>query len=181
MSPLRRLAVLAIVGSVLLVAFAGVAWAANITCLGGPCTGTEENDRITGSQLDDEIEALGGRDHVTGRMGDDVVDGDAGADEITGGVGGDYLGGDLGPDEIGGGPGTPDGDPRVFYSIVFTDPSGEIDVSCQGNQILEGGGGNDLLTGGRDNELLTGGTGRNTLRATAAATALTYSATRTNG
>src|SRR5215213_9324668 len=67
MSPLRRLSMLAIVGSVLLVAFAGVAWAANITCQGGPCVGTEQNDRITGSQLEDEIQALGGRDLVSAR------------------------------------------------------------------------------------------------------------------
>jgi hypothetical protein len=35
----------------------GVALAANITCPGGPCTGTEQNDRITGSLLDDDIAA----------------------------------------------------------------------------------------------------------------------------
>ena len=41
----------------------GVALAANITCPGGgPCTGTEQNDRITGSLLEDDIQALGGRD-----------------------------------------------------------------------------------------------------------------------
>jgi hypothetical protein len=39
----------------------GVALAANIQCLGGPCVGTEQNDQITGSQVDDFIEALGGR------------------------------------------------------------------------------------------------------------------------
>jgi len=47
----------------------GVALAANITCQGGPCVGTEQNDRITGSLEDDVIQALGGRDHVTGRGG----------------------------------------------------------------------------------------------------------------
>ena len=76
---------LAVVGSVLLVAFAGVALAAQIQCPGGrisPCVGTEENDRITGSQLDDhDTEALGGRDEVTARGGDDVVDGGAGPDD----------------------------------------------------------------------------------------------------
>ena len=47
----------------------GVALAANIQCQGGPCVGTEQNDRITGSLEDDVIQALGGRDHVTGRGG----------------------------------------------------------------------------------------------------------------
>ena len=40
---------LAVVGSMLLVAFAGVAWAADITCTGGRCEGTNELDQITGS------------------------------------------------------------------------------------------------------------------------------------
>jgi Ca2+-binding RTX toxin-like protein len=82
---------LAVVGSVLLVASAGVALAANITCLGGPCVGTEQNDRITGSQVDDEIHALGGRDEVTARGADDPVEGGAGRDDIAGGAGGDFL------------------------------------------------------------------------------------------
>jgi hypothetical protein len=60
---------LAVVGGALLVAFAGVAWAANIQCQGGPCVGTEQNDRITGSQQNDEIQTLGGRDLVTARGG----------------------------------------------------------------------------------------------------------------
>lgn len=154
---------LAVVGSVLLVAFAGVALAANIQCQGGPCVGTEQNDRITGSQLDDEIEALGGRDIVTGRMGDDFVAGDAGGDEITGGDGADALNGDRGPDEIGGGPGTPDGEPIVAYSCGITDDSAGIDANTEGNQFLTGGDGNDRLTAGRDNDLLQGGAGRNDL------------------
>jgi hypothetical protein len=64
---------LAIVGSALLVAFAGVALAANIQCLGGPCVGTVQNDRITGSPQNDDIQALGGRDEVSARGGDDFV------------------------------------------------------------------------------------------------------------
>ena len=141
----------------------GVALAANIQCQGGPCVGTEQNDRITGSQLDDTIEALGGRDNVTGRMGDDFVDGGGGSDEITGGDGGDLLEGGSGPDEIGGGPGTPDGEFLVFFSCGIRDESSGIDASTQGNQELFGGDGNDDLTGGRDNDLLGGDAGRNVL------------------
>jgi len=47
----------------------GVALAANIQCQGGLCVGTEQNDRITGSQEIDVIQALGGRDDVTARGG----------------------------------------------------------------------------------------------------------------
>src|SRR5215208_5929826 len=132
MRPLRRVAMLAVVGSVLLVAFAGVAWAANITCLGGPCVGTEQNDRITGSLLDDEIQALGGRDEVTARGADDFVDGGAGRDDMAGGAGGDFLVGGRGPDEIGGGPGTFDGEPRVTFSC------GIGDANTAGTQTVNG-------------------------------------------
>jgi hypothetical protein len=135
----------------------GVALAANITCLGGPCAGTEENDRITGSLFDDLIQAKGGRDHVSARPGDDEVFGDAGGDEITGGEGGDYLDGGRGPDEIGGGPGTPEGDPKVDVSCS----AGEASIS--GDQALFGGDGNDILTAGRDKDVMFGNAGRNTL------------------
>ena len=64
----------------------GMALAANITCPGGgPCTGTEQNDRITGSLLEDDIQALGGRDVVSARSGDDDVDGGRGQGRHRGG------------------------------------------------------------------------------------------------
>lgn len=154
---------MAVVGSVLLVAFAGVALAANITCQGGPCVGTEQNDRIAGSQVDDDIEALGGRDEVTARGGDDEVDGGADGDEITGGDGGDLLRGGRGPDEIGGGPGTPDGTPRTDFFCSYSDERTGIDASTAGYQAVIGEEGNDLLATGRDSDLLAGETGRNNL------------------
>jgi Ca2+-binding RTX toxin-like protein len=139
----------------------GVALAANIQCLGGPCVGTEENDQITGSQVDDFIEALGGRDHVTARPGDDYVNGGGGSDEITGGEGGDILLRGRGPDEIGGGPGTHEGEPRVLFVCNITDDSAGIDATAVGNQHVSGDEGNDRLTAGRDNDFLQGGAGRN--------------------
>ena len=47
---MRRALLLAVVGAVLVVAFAGVALAAVITCpsTGGACVGTNEPDQITG-------------------------------------------------------------------------------------------------------------------------------------
>jgi Ca2+-binding RTX toxin-like protein len=142
----------------------GVALAANIQCLGGPCTGTEQNDRITGSLVDD-IEALGGGDDVNARSGDDFVAGGRGPDDISGGLGADsFLLGNMGPDDIDGGPGTPDGDPRVIFECTITDPStGTVVARTEGNQILQGDEGSDDLDGGRDNDLLRGGPGRNDL------------------
>lgn len=154
---------LAVVGSVLLVASAGVALAANITCLGGPCVGTEQNDRITGSQVDDEIHALGGRDEVTARGADDHVEGGAGRDDIAGGAGGDFLVGGRGSDDINGGPGTADSEPRVTAGCFIFDESAEINASIEATQDVRGFEGNDDLDGGRDNDYLDGGTGTNDL------------------
>ena len=66
---MRRTLLLLTTMVVALLLAGGVALAANIQCLGGPCTGTEQNDRITGSQVDDEIDALGGGDDVKARGG----------------------------------------------------------------------------------------------------------------
>jgi Ca2+-binding RTX toxin-like protein len=148
----------------------GVAYALTVQCDGvgdqdpdpGECRGTNRNDDITGSQVDDYILDLGGRDEVTGRRGDDIVDGGGGSDEITGGLGGDILVGGVGPDEIEGGPGTPDGEPLTTVRCFMSDESGNV-VIFQGNQNMSGADGNDRLDGGRDNDLLQGKNGRNVL------------------
>jgi Ca2+-binding RTX toxin-like protein len=143
----------------------GVAWAANITCTGGPCTGTEQNDQITGSLLDDQIQALGGRDEVNARSGDDEVDGGRGGDDIFGRLGADLLSGGGGPDDIDGGRGTPDGTPIANFTCSIGDPEDpETEVGrTEGNQLLEGDDGNDDLDGGIDNDFLEGNAGRNDL------------------
>ena len=147
----------------------GVAWAANITCTGGPCAGTEQDDRITGSQLYDEIQALGGRDVVTARAGDDSVDGGRNRDDIFGGPGGDFLLGSWGPDDIDGGPSTTS--TVVKFSCGISDEEGVI-YESHGTQQSWGGNfgfslaeadGNDDLDGGRDDDFLDGGGGRNDL------------------
>jgi hypothetical protein len=138
----------------------GVALAANIQCQGGPCVGTEQNDRITGSLLDDDIQALGGLDVVTARAGDDFVDGGNGRDDISGGGGGDFLVGGRGPDDIEGGPGTTD---AITFQCAITDEPTGIAALNRGSQNLDGGDGNDDLDGGRDNDSLSGDAGRNDL------------------
>ena len=44
--------------------------------------GHRQNDPITGSLLEDDIQALGGRDVVSARSGDDHVHGGRGRDDI---------------------------------------------------------------------------------------------------
>ena len=94
----RRLALLMVAASmaVMVLAFAGVALAAVITCTGGRCEGTNEDDVITGTDQRDRIFALAGFD--------DVFAG-AGEDELNGGSGGDDLGGDDNNDTYFGGNG----------------------------------------------------------------------------
>jgi hypothetical protein len=95
----RRLILLMAVMAAAVLVVSGVAYALSVQCDGagdqdpapGLCQGTNQNDRITGSQERDEILALGGLDVVTARGGDDFVDGGRGRDDISGGLGGDGL------------------------------------------------------------------------------------------
>ena len=104
-----------------LVVAGGVALAATVTCSGDPeCVGTDENDRIKGSNNDehifgfggsDIIDGNGGFDHVVGDRsalgeptttpdGDDKLDGGPDADRIYGFGGSDTLIGSQGGDYI---------------------------------------------------------------------------------
>jgi Ca2+-binding RTX toxin-like protein len=118
---------------------AGVALAAVITCPTGPggeCQGTDEADKITGSQGADEIDALGGNDNVLGRSSGDF---------IYGQVGNDRLSGDGGPDEIYGGPGDDidlDGDARI--DKIYGEEGNDLELDGdKGNDELYGGPGDD--------------------------------------
>jgi hypothetical protein len=163
---------MAAMGATVLVV-SGVAYALSVQCDGvgdqdpdpGECWGTDQNDVITGSQVDDNIVALDGRDEVSARGGDDLVGQGAperGRDDISGGVGGDGLFGGRGPDDIDGGPGTTDAsEPRNTFECNAIDSNGGIVASTQGTQNLFGEDGNDDLDGGRDNDFLRGGAGTN--------------------
>jgi Ca2+-binding RTX toxin-like protein len=130
---MRRAALLAVFGSVLLVAFAGVALAAVITCTGGRCEGTQESDEITGTDVRDRIFALGGFD---------FVDAGAGDDEINGQNGGDHIDGRTGNDTYNGGKGA--------------DLMHEFDSTDTGRDVFNGGPDPDLLEGGVQADILRG-------------------------
>lgn len=100
----------------------------------GLISGTDLDERITGSNDVDVINAGGGcdivfagerGDRIDGQNGDDVLYGEDGDDEIAGGDDNDYLFGGLGIDDL----------------------NGE-----DGNDVLIGGAGSDRLVGG-DNVL----------------------------
>jgi Ca2+-binding RTX toxin-like protein len=92
MSATRLTAALAVVVSL---AFAGIAWAADLT-------GTTGRDHIKGTQSADTINALAGNDEIHARGGDDTVNGGPGRDEERGGKGKDTLNGDDGRDNLDG-------------------------------------------------------------------------------
>ena len=166
----RAILLLTLIISATVLLAAGVALAAVITCPGGVCQGTEEADKITGSQRVDTIHALGGNDNVLGRSSGDFIYGDDGNDRLSG---------DGGPDEIYGGPGDDidlDGDARIdeIYGGVGNDL--ELDGD-RGNDILHGGSGDDGgpptseniqrhgLRGEGDANLVHGGDGADTINA----------------
>ncbi len=75
----RTLLLLATIMFALVVA-GGVALAATVTCTGDPeCVGTDENDRIKGSNNDEHIFGFGGSDIIDGNGGSDHVVGDRSA------------------------------------------------------------------------------------------------------
>ena len=101
-------------------------------------TGGSGFDFISGSRVDDLVEAGGGNDVVLGRGGWDELNGGAGRDVLSGGRGNDILDGGAGHDILIGG---------------------------HGDDTLDGGAGRDVLKGGRgeDTFIFEQGDGRDRL------------------
>jgi Ca2+-binding RTX toxin-like protein len=134
---MRRATLLAVVGGVLLVAFAGVALAADVFCNGGRCEGTELPDSITGTPQSDQIFALGG--------GDDV-DALAGQDELNGQNGSDFLAGENNKDTYNGGGG----------SDLLTEYASITEVTNSGPDVMNGGTSDDYMEGNTGADILRG-------------------------
>jgi Ca2+-binding RTX toxin-like protein len=96
--------------------------------------GTNKGETINGTELADEILALGGNDTVFAKGGDDTVRGGYGDDKISGGDGKDRLYGEYGNDVI---------------------------VGDRGDDKMYGGYGNDVLVwnNGDGSDLMDGGVG----------------------
>jgi Ca2+-binding RTX toxin-like protein len=131
--------------AVVMLALAGVALAAVLTCTGGRCDGTNDPDQITGSALRDRIFALAGNDQVFARAGHDEMNGGPGDDEMGGQEGNDILRGQEGNESAPGGtfPGAP--------------PLTELMSGDLGNDILYGGPGQDGMRGDEGTDELYGG------------------------
>jgi Ca2+-binding RTX toxin-like protein len=135
---MRRAVLLAVFGSVLLVAFAGVALAEDIFCNGGRCEGTELSDFITGTPQSDQIFALGGGD---------IVFALAGQDELNGQNGSDVLAGENNKDTYNGGGG----------SDLLSEFEGLVGpVTNSGPDVMNGGTSDDFMEGNTGADILRG-------------------------
>ena len=191
---MRRAALLAVVGSVLLVAFAGVALAAVIPCPGGRCEGTNDPDQITGTDQIDLIFALDGADEVFAGAGEDELNGGNGGDDLFGQTDYDtYFGGrgeDLlsefdrgccvytGPDEMNGGPNTDFMEgalgPDILRGQEGSENGGTPDFVTMfddpGNDKLYGGPCQDAMAGEEGTDKHYGGRGNDFIDAARAET-----------
>jgi Ca2+-binding RTX toxin-like protein len=111
---------------------------------------TDNDDRVTGSPLNDIIHARPGNDYLHGKAGDDLLYGQKGDDGIRGGDGNDIIFGGKEMDFING-----DGGIDLIYSGKGNDRI----YGGDGDDILFGDGGNDYLCGEIGADTLTGGLG----------------------
>jgi hypothetical protein len=109
---MRKAMTMMIVGALILVLTAGVAFAA-INCTGGLCWGTNDSETLYGTASIDNIQGLGGDDTIYGKGSNDFLAGDQafeqslrGNDTVYGGPGDDELEGNQDNDLLIGGPGS---------------------------------------------------------------------------
>ncbi|HAN46004.1 MAG TPA: hypothetical protein DCQ32_05575 [Cyanobacteria bacterium UBA8156] len=125
--------------------------------------GTAAADLLAGSDVADEIRALGGDDTVLGLGGNDTLFGNEGNDSLAGGPDNDALFGGQGNDTLNGG----DGFDALFgnqgHDLLLGGPGDDTLFGGQGNDTLRGGAGNDSLRGDDGNDLLLGDEGNDTL------------------
>jgi Ca2+-binding RTX toxin-like protein len=125
--------------------------------------GTPDPDVLTGTNKDDRIRALGGKDKVFGKQGDDFLGGGQGQDTLYGGSGSDNIEGHKGNDLIFGGNGFDLIDGGQGDDHIFGDQDMDILIGDRGNDVIEGGQGVDFLLGGIGDDTLVGGNGRDAI------------------
>lgn len=119
-----------------------------------PITGGARDNRLKGTDEDDEILARNGNDKVLAGLGDDLIEGGAGNDTLLGQGGDDDIHGGGGRDLVRGG----SGDEFIFGGAGRDRLKGN-----DGNDYIAGGGGNDRIAGNDGNDRLFGGAGADRL------------------
>ena len=112
--------------------------------------GTNGDDVIQGTHLDDVIVGLGGNDTINGASGADTICGGDGDDTINGNSQADTIFGEAGNDTINGGS---DND------LIFGGTGDDILNGDSQADTINGGDGDDTINGGSDNDTLDGGNG----------------------
>jgi serralysin len=121
----------------------------------------DDNDNVVdGTAGNDLLPGLGGNDTISGLAGNDTLTGGDGNDNIDTGAGNDLVSGDAGNDTIGG----MTGSDTVFAgagddSVTWNDPTGDIVLGQDGNDMLRGG---DVAA-----DTISGGTGDDVIQAVA--------------
>ena len=148
--------------------------------------GTNDNDlgskALTGTNSDDKIEGLDGRDDLYALNGDDILDGGNGADNMFGGYGDDTYWVDDRGDTVA--EGTNRGNDTIYSSVIYTiadnveklvltgfnniagygGAGNDTLVGNAGGNRLNGNDGDDMISGGWGNDTLDGGKGNDTLK-----------------
>ncbi|MCA0858827.1 calcium-binding protein [Phaeobacter italicus] len=123
--------------------------------------GSDSGDHLTGDEIDNVLEGLGGQDTIYGGAGHDMIDGGSDYDKIYAGDGNDRVWGGNGKDNVW----LQAGD-DVFYD---NDQTGEHSHDTvrggSGDDEIYGGGGNDLFVGDQGTDYIEGGDGDDRLYA----------------
>ena len=123
------------------------------TCHGLTATivGTDGDDELTGTPLNDVVWLGPGNDTYTDPGGNDVICGGPGNDAISGGDGHDFIDGGSGKDKISGGA----GDDRIVGG------SGNDEITPgDGNDVVRAGKGKDYIAEGGGSDKISGGPGK---------------------
>ena len=120
----------------------------------GKSIGTELDESLPRSRLDDELHGRGGKDHISGGPGKDRLFGERGHDVLYGGDDDDSLYGGRGKDRLFGLDGA---------DILRGGKHYDFLEGGHGDDVLIGGPGPDKLFGEYGDDLLRGGAGRDIL------------------
>lgn len=112
--------------------------------------GTDGDDVINGSQVEDHIYGLDGNDVLSGRGAADWIEGGNGNDFISGGQGVDIVEGGAGNDSIFAG----EGDDKT--DILYGDAGKDVIGGGLGADLVLGGTGSDTIFGGAGGDILIG-------------------------
>src|SRR5918994_3281272 len=141
---MRRTTLLLATMALTLLMIAGVAWAATVQCrVNYPCVGTDEPDKLIGTNQADSMDGKGDGDVLLGGRGADSMEGDSfnfgagtpadGNDKVYGNAGSDLMWGGGGSDLLRGGNG---GEPQIDAREPQNNP---------GEDTVTGDGGDDFI------------------------------------